>query len=496
LAPARTLKGHNEGVFHVTWSPDGKWIATASRDRTVKLWDAASGRVVRTFTGHGNAVYSTAFSPDGMLLASGSGDRTVRLWDVATGREVRAFKGHDGDVYGVAFAPDGRRLASAGEDRTVRLWDVATGKGLHTLHSHTHRVYTVAFTPDGRRLASACGTATTGGTTQAGGEVKVWDVAGGQEVFSLPTQDVGVITVAFSADGKRLAGACLNQVVKVWEVASGRETLVFKGHTLDVYHVAFSPDGRRLASCSGKWNLDKGGEVKLWDLPTGRELLSFQAHPTPIWSLAFSPDGKHLATATGKLNKNDAGEVRVWGLDGLPPDRVPPPPTPRELEALWADLAGDAAPAYRAVWALRAAPRQAVPFLRAHARPPAVGVAYGRIDRLVAELDDNRFEVREQASAELERLGSAAHPALRQALRSPSLEVRRRARLLLDKKGAAPPLAVEELRALRVIEVLQHIGTDDVRPVLEKLAQGAPGAPVTRAAAASLRLLPRRTPAP
>src|SRR5262249_19543262 len=150
------------------------------------------------------------------------------------------------------------------------------------------------------------------------------------------------------------------------------------------------------------------------------------------------------ATATGKFSKGDAGEVRVWSLAGLPAHRVPPPPTGKELEALWADLAGDAAPAYRAVWALSAAPHQAIPLLRLHAPPPAAGAGYERIDGLVVELDDNSFEVREKASAALEKLGTAAHPALHKALQSPSLEVRRRAGLLLEKKGAAPPLATEE----------------------------------------------------
>jgi DNA-binding beta-propeller fold protein YncE len=492
-APLMTLTGHTNGVFHVAYSPDGKLLATSSKDHTVKLWDAASGKEVRALKGHTNDVYSTAFRPDGKVLASASEDKTIRLWEVATAKELQVLRGHSGDVYGLAFSPDGKVLASGSMDHDVRLWDAATGKELRVLRGHGSRVCTVAFSPDGKRLVSACGTPSSG-SGEAGGEIKVWDVSAGKEVFALPTASQGVITVVFSPDGKRLAGSCLDRTVRVWELATGREVLALRGHTLHVYTVAFSPDGRRLASCSGMWSQDRGGEVKVWGLPAGRELLSFQAHRTPTWGLAFSRDGARLATVSGKFQKNEPGEVKVWSLAALPPPEGPAPPADRKgLEALWADLGGaDAARAYRAVWALSAAPRLTVPFLRENARPPAGGVDYERIARLVAELDDNVYEVRVKATAALEKLGPAAYPALRKALTSPSAEVRRRARMLLEKKGDAPALSPEELRALRVIEVLQHIGTAEVRPVLEKLAAGPKDAVVTQDAAAALALLPRR----
>jgi hypothetical protein len=488
LAPLLTLTGHANGVFHVAYSPDGKLLATASKDRTVKLWDAASGKEVRTLTGHAGDVYSSAFSPDGQLLASASEDKTVRLREVVSGKELRVLHGHSGDVYGLAFSPDGKLLASASGDKEVRLWDVASGKAARVLRGHAHRVCTVAFSPDGRWLASACS------QPDAGGDVKVWDAAAGREVLTLSTGGRGVVTVAFCPDGKRVAGACLDRTVRLWELATGREVLALKGHAQDVYTVAFSPDGRRLASCGGAWSQDRAGEVKLWGLPAGREVLSFQAHATPTWSLAFSRDGTRLATATGKFQKNEPGEVKVWSLAALPPPEGPPAPANRkELEALWADLGGaDAARAYRAVWAMSAAPRLTVPFLREHARPAAGGVDHERIARLVAELDDDVYDVRVKATAALEKLGPAAHPALRKALASPSAEVRRRATMLLEKKGDGPALAPDELRALRAIEVLQHVGTAEVRPVLEKLAAGPPSAVVTQDAAAALALLARR----
>src|SRR2546421_431886 len=221
-----TLTGHTKGVFNVAFSPDGKYLATASKDHTARLWDAATGKEVRTFRGHTSSLYSVTFSPDGTKLATAGEDQTVRVWDAGTGKEVFRLTGHTSDVHHAAFSPDGQRLASCGSDKLVILWDAATGRQRHKLAGHSGRVVTVSFSPDGTRLASACGTDAKNDTTQAGGEVKVWDTATGQEVFSLPPATArGVLTIAFSPDGKRLAGACMDRKVRVWETVTGQEAL-------------------------------------------------------------------------------------------------------------------------------------------------------------------------------------------------------------------------------------------------------------------------------
>ena len=147
-------RGHNGTVDSAAFSPDSRRLITGSFDKTVKLWDVETGRLIRTFEGHGNLVRHVAYSPDGRRIASASADNTVRLWDVETGRSLRTYQGHGGTAKWVAFSPDGRRLASASDDKTVKLWDAESGALLRTMTGHTDFVNSVTLSPDGRVLAS------------------------------------------------------------------------------------------------------------------------------------------------------------------------------------------------------------------------------------------------------------------------------------------------------------------------------------------------------
>ena len=301
-----TFRGHTGPVNSVAFSADGKRIATGSTDRTVKVWDAASGQELHAIKGHTSPVNSVVFSPDGKRIATGSGvfqqfiPGELKVWDVATGQELLTLKGHNGPVSSVAFSPDGTRLASGSGDGTVKVWDVASGQELHAFKENGP-VNSVAFSPDSTRLASGSGM-----LTILGG-VKVWDVASGQELCGLKGHTAGVDSVAFSPDGKRIASGGFDKIVKVWDAANGQELLPLKGHSERVTSVAFSPDGKRIASGS----FDK--MVKVWDADKGLELLTLKGHTNVVASVVFSPDGKQLASSSGGLFHPDSpGELKLW----------------------------------------------------------------------------------------------------------------------------------------------------------------------------------------
>ncbi|OAQ74405.1 WD domain-containing protein [Purpureocillium lilacinum] len=175
----QTLEGHVDWVLSVAFSADGQRLASASADRTAKIWDAATGKCVQTLEGHSGRVFSVTFSADGQRLASASSGRTAKIWDAATGKCIQTLEGHDDWIYSVAFSADSQRLASASYDRTVRVWDIAMGKCVQTLEGHDDRIYSVAFSADSQRLVSASYDRT----------VRVWDIAMGKCVQTLEGHD-------------------------------------------------------------------------------------------------------------------------------------------------------------------------------------------------------------------------------------------------------------------------------------------------------------------
>ncbi len=491
------------------FSPDGSLLAVGCESGLIRMWDTATWTERHRREAHRRMVHAIALSPDGRTLASGSNDGTIRLWDAATGKPRGAIGGDKEGFASVAFSPDGKTLASGDAIGTVRLHDAATGSLLHTFTEKANaRARGVAFSPDGDYLAATspmclweldtgnkhldfepgvfgCTISFSPDGRIIASQECLWDAIKGKVLHRLAGHKNSIMSVAFSPDGKLLVTGSVggrhsqdDSSIRLWEMATGKEIYKVAEEKGLIASVAFSPDGGLFAS----GGLDK--TIRLRETATGKELVRLEGRAGSVLHVVFSPDGRRLASG------HSDSTILIWDVAYVEPSTTRRPLKPGEMESWWENLAGDDSPrAHRAIWRIGANDGAVIPFLRDRLRPdPPDERTSERAGRILVDLDHDDIAVREKAARELVVAGSTAESMLLIARDAAgSAEVRARLDHILD--GLHPPFPVplgEPLRRWRAIQVLERIGSEETKEVLEMLANESPSLRERREAEAAL----------
>lgn len=351
------LRGHQDIVYSVAITPDGKRAVSASSDRTLKVWDLASGRCTDTFKGHEEKVYGVAVTPNGKCAVSGSVSGTLKVWDLMFGSCTATLEGHKETVFSVDITPDGKRVVSGSLAGILKVWDLSSGKCLATMEGHTESVgeWAVKVTPDGKHIVSGSYDNT----------LMMWEIATGACVARLEGHTNGVNSLAITPDGTTLVTGSNDQTLKIWDIKrvpyqfyydndtdfvgmqigfpigpDGKPVLfgtydqklvmsdlvtvqcraTWEGHTGSIYGIAVTPNGKRVISGSE----DK--TLKVWALETGHCIATLEGHAAEVYGVAVTPDGRRAVSASQDHT------LRVWELPAM--DALAEvPPSPRYTNA-------------------------------------------------------------------------------------------------------------------------------------------------------------------
>ena len=303
----RTFKGHSDSVNAVAVTPNGLRAVSGSSDHTLKLWDLATGELLRTFAGHSHGVLAIAITPGGQRVVSGGRDNTIKRWSLDTGKQLRTCRGHADPVSAVAVAPDGRRVLSGSWDSTLEFRDLATGKLLRTFAGHSAQEFeghyyeslAMAITPDGRRVVSG----------NWDGTLKLRDLESGELIRTFKGHSIWVRAVAVTPDGQHMISGSMDYIsgnvdftIRLWNLATGKQLRTFGGDTSNVMSAAVTPDGQ--LAVSGSWD----NTLKLWNFATGELLRTFKGHSGNVSAVAVTPDGRRLVSGSAD------NTLKLWDL--------------------------------------------------------------------------------------------------------------------------------------------------------------------------------------
>jgi len=299
--------GHKAKIQDVIFTGSGKYLVSASDDKTVRVWDTSIGEVVRVLRGQigkGNAgkIYAASLSPDDRFLAVGgktgySNDRRIRLINFQTGEVISLLKGHTNVILGLAFSPDGNHLISGSYDKTARIWDVRTRKTTHILKGHTDAIYAMEFSPDGTQVVTGSDDNT----------LKLWNAKSGSLIETLKGHNGEVRSVAFTPDGEYLISGSEDNTIRMWNRKTGKFIKTLASQNRSAGSLSVSPDGTMVLAGA---SIGSGKRVNnVFSIPSGEKLASFTKNTNIVLATDISPDGRTAATGGG-----DAQEIYLWDL--------------------------------------------------------------------------------------------------------------------------------------------------------------------------------------
>ncbi len=313
----QSISEHKGGISSLIFSPNGKYLASGSYDKTIKIWEVKTSKKILEISG--NELYRCLdFSPDNKFIAVGSLDNQIKIFDLSDGSIIYLLEGHINAVTSLDFSPNGKLLASSSDDGTVRLWDILTEEEIGCFPEYSSCVKDVSFSPNGKYLASGSWrTEESDDEFNDYGEIKIWDIKTGEEVQAFSTPKSCVYSLSYSPDGKYLAGGGgrydeeFNYYgeIKIWDVKTGERIKLFSVPDYSVNSISYSPDGKYLVSGHDDSSL------KIWEVSTGKQIKTIFGNTASISSVSYSPNGKYLASSSWDY---EGGIIKIWEIRHIP----------------------------------------------------------------------------------------------------------------------------------------------------------------------------------